>query len=1436
MENFEMNENVLIDNTLPLENSPAGGLENVLAADNAPLPLDDNKQDVMTAPVRQNGMVRIAENINLPPVVQAEEAPARDTEVSDVLQDLGEEFGKIHYLSNEQNLALPPVNRDIVDEDAPFSSLSMAGKWLREAADLRNYWQGIERLGGDVAAYTWAYKQGDLGKFDGKAFAAEALKAGLRSVGRNTLRTTGNLLTMFGANLAEQSAATTLMTSGAGVMMPQAGKVFQEVGQALRSYAENVENLSFLQASPSAYEENPSWSKLANVVGSGSAQVLAMGAMSRLMGAGATYGFFAGGGSGEIFNESLAQDGDVEKANTLAAANAGVTFAIDKLFNPLPEMVAKNAKLTAKKVASEMLGAPLREAGSEVLQQMLAENLVRKVGLDDTQDLFEGLLESALGAFAGSSMLSGASGTVYLAGGALDKARRKIMLKGVSAEELDLYQKNMMALIETKPQAFEKILGANLKENLRQMDLAARQIKNRRERAVKRGELKEFDAVYDEMRNRFTEVLGDEAKAGAAAKVFEVNAISLYNYDNSLTPRKLLNGLLPQVEKVDIAAFLARQIPEEALSYSFIGINAKHANARRLTNAEALEKAGADPQLIWRRTGWHKGGDNKWRMEISDKNAVIKPWGDERINTEAEGFFDEYRIEMEKIRAYLAASLRKSTQSYGSFYQDFYDYLEKNSDTSQWLERDSTGNVSANPKIFEVIDAADRNKRAAEGLLLQDLMSKYREMHPEKKQAATLDEAFDELEKHQGKTYDFSEEEYNYIMGALEYSRRHAFFKRYWNDKEGGLRREEFERLAEAKNFENADNPQYLKGLAEVVYTAQKRRQERTKELERQGVYPARFFFEDIERNETYGKYRIYQGHFGKNDPDRSGTDFYPQSYKRAFRPLSMSEKFLEQEQYAYMKDIEKKRLASYLDNVERLFRVQKYLDETDSYREVMNAFHNADMKARDYDDYVGRGNKDLVQQRLLAQKRGDLRLGDIFEHPEIFANYPEAADMTVHFAKLIDEAPYHYYHDAKKGYVLEIDPDQLKGENLKEIFLRGAMFVVQDIEDFDYTLTKTQRRNFMNRQLFLAAEKIQRAVAENLEGYVSHYLPEANYRDFLVKSKMPVSLAGLAKSADIQNRGVDADEEIVHFTEVDYERLTEAVQEKYRYPQSVEGYPIRDLAYLDLQQIQRLNTSMLMATARANGGYDVGLMPWAGVTSQGAADERALVSRINLSEAELRQTPPFDDNRDLSSQKGEEGAYQPDTIDAYDEFAARIAYDAKNYRKTIEKLAEGAYNSANRTISLFQSANAATIVHETFHYFWDMMQQAENRSETHAVNFHSTMSELKEDFVRFYSVEEHDGKWYAVDKSTGEAAEELRRGFASEEEVINAGARELFVKRFMALLNNRTYGDTAGNIADTADFYRRWLLTLTDKLEISKDKAAPDGARLLKFLKNKIK
>lgn len=75
---------------------------------------------------------------------------------------------------------------------------------------------------------------------------------------------------------------------------------------------------------------------------------------------------------------------------------------------------------------------------------------------------------------------------------------------------------------------------------------------------------------------------------------------------------------------VRLAAEGVQALPELA---TFIGAAAKTWNAASNAKAVQMEKAGVNPQEIWRETGNWRAPDGKWRQEISDKD--VKFFGSE---------------------------------------------------------------------------------------------------------------------------------------------------------------------------------------------------------------------------------------------------------------------------------------------------------------------------------------------------------------------------------------------------------------------------------------------------------------------------------------------------------------------------------------------------------------------------------------------------------------------------------------------------------------------------------------------------------------------------------------------------------------------------------------------------------------------------------------
>lgn len=62
-----------------------------------------------------------------------------------------------------------------------------------------------------------------------------------------------------------------------------------------------------------------------------------------------------------------------------------------------------------------------------------------------------------------------ADGSVYYARKTYEDARQRMLLRGVTAEEIELYKNNMMELLKSKPDAFGKVLNYVLERNLQRM-------------------------------------------------------------------------------------------------------------------------------------------------------------------------------------------------------------------------------------------------------------------------------------------------------------------------------------------------------------------------------------------------------------------------------------------------------------------------------------------------------------------------------------------------------------------------------------------------------------------------------------------------------------------------------------------------------------------------------------------------------------------------------------------------------------------------------------------------------------------------------------------------------------------------------------------------------------------------------------------------------
>ncbi|MBQ3344461.1 MAG: hypothetical protein IJG84_21355 [Kiritimatiellae bacterium] len=98
--------------------------------------------------------------------------------------------------------------------------------------------------------------------------------------------------------------------------------------------------------------------------------------------------------------------------------------------------------------------------------------------------------------------------------------------------------------------------------------------------------------------------------------------------------------LHPQIFSKDVAAALNKPYQGGEIGAKFaVGgrVAASNMGIKGAAEAEAMEKTGADREKIWRETGWWKGKDGKWRVELPD----AKPSDGTVVNLRTRQFKDD---------------------------------------------------------------------------------------------------------------------------------------------------------------------------------------------------------------------------------------------------------------------------------------------------------------------------------------------------------------------------------------------------------------------------------------------------------------------------------------------------------------------------------------------------------------------------------------------------------------------------------------------------------------------------------------------------------------------------------------------------------------------------------------------------------------------------
>lgn len=380
------------------------------------------------------------------------------------------------------------------------------------------------------------------------AFAKEAAKGAASEIVSNTPKMASYIFYWLGKNMQDPNNKNTND-------MAESFLVLSDMFNNVSAYMGDIDLLKSKSGKTSS--GRLSLGQIGSVAGRGVGQGLTMATMARLFGSKAAYGFMAGAGGAGVFKESLEKDGDQEKANTLAALNASTTYMIDRWFAPLPENIATGARLTAKEVGKEIAKAAIKEPITEGLQQTFAENLVRKIGIDAEQDLFEGVVESMIGALGGAAAMGGASAvSAYYADRNYERAKQRAVELGAKEAEVEKYRRATEMKLKQHPEAFNTVFQKNLQNTINDINTFAQENGNT-EQVRKSLQLKaDLEEVYNRV---FDQIKTSDTDKVAAAQAKVVQGVALWgSQELGISPLEYFEQRFPRIERVAYRDFARR--------------------------------------------------------------------------------------------------------------------------------------------------------------------------------------------------------------------------------------------------------------------------------------------------------------------------------------------------------------------------------------------------------------------------------------------------------------------------------------------------------------------------------------------------------------------------------------------------------------------------------------------------------------------------------------------------------------------------------------------------------------------------------------------------------------------------------------------------------------------------------------------------------------
>ena len=301
-----------------------------------------------------------------------------------------------------------------------------------------------------------------------------------------------------------------------------------------------------------SFVDNPSMTRTLSLGASAIPSVVFYGAATKVTGSSnIASSLLAGVDNIDLYFEARKAGEDQNKSLGLFLAGTAGTamlekYGADQIFN----------KKVMKPFVNKVSDAVLAEGFTEGFQAWY-QNIIKKYGYDETQELLEGVLESVI-----SGGLGGGAISVVDAGYVrLQEARGKLKEKGATDEELDLIQEEYARELSNHRDTIEPMFQSKINESLASLDKFIEENKDEAAVAQALAKKKELEDIYNDSYNELVKIVPEEQAKSNAALIR--NSAFFFSEEFGISPKEYVARRGVKVQKSDRANFDQRPVAAE---------------------------------------------------------------------------------------------------------------------------------------------------------------------------------------------------------------------------------------------------------------------------------------------------------------------------------------------------------------------------------------------------------------------------------------------------------------------------------------------------------------------------------------------------------------------------------------------------------------------------------------------------------------------------------------------------------------------------------------------------------------------------------------------------------------------------------------------------------------------------------------------------------